>query len=256
MGSPSSVAAARFAVVGRAVAGLGARLLSRGGDDAFQFCIKADANDAPALGLNARPLVQRGAIHGRVVGQLGGLDEPGPRLLFGDVAGVDRRAVRGVSPALGGGQHFEGVARRPPRLVFLNQPGLLHLRDEPPSGERVAVKMLFGQVFVGHGSIEPHVGDGRAGPFHAGAAWAVARLGLLRARVVFPTMAGPLVAGPVLAGGVVVAWRAWSRLARSRLVIRRRVRARRLGRRRRGRRGVLSKEIQPVKHGDCLTADA
>ena len=75
----------------------------------------------------------------------------------------------------------------------------------------------------------------------------VARLGCLRARVVFPTMAGPL-AGPVLGGGVVavLAPCPWSRLARVRLVIRRRVRARRPGRRR-----VLSKEIEAVKHGDA-----
>ena len=53
-----------------------------------------------------------GAIHGRVVGQLSGLDEPGPRLLLGDVAGVDRRALRGVSPAFGRGEDLERVAFR------------------------------------------------------------------------------------------------------------------------------------------------
>ena len=86
--------------------------------------------------------------------------------------------------------------------------------------------MCVGQISVGHGSIEPHVGDGRAGAFRAGAVWAVAR-------VVFPTMAGPL-AGPVLGRGVVavLAPCPWSRLARVRPLIRRRVRARRPGRRR------------------------
>ena len=109
--------------VGRAVAALGARLLRRGGDGRFQFGVDADAGDASALGLDALPLVQRGAIHGRVVRQLGGLHEPGPRLLLGDVAGVDRRAVRGLSPACRGGQHRKRVAAGPGRLVFLNQPG-------------------------------------------------------------------------------------------------------------------------------------
>ena len=243
--------------VGRAVAALGARLLRGGGDVRFQFGVDADAGDSSALGLDARPLVQRGAIHGRVVRQLGRLHDAAPRPLLGDVAGVDRRAVRGVSPALRGGQHCEGVALRPDRLVFLNQPGVLHLRHQAPGGVGVAVKMLCGQVCVGHGSIHPHVGDRRAGAFGTGTPGLVARLGLLRAGVVFPTMAGPL-AGPVLGGGVVavLAPCPWSRLARVRLVIRRRVRARRPGRRRRGRRGVLSKEIQPVKHGGRLTADA
>ena len=88
---------ASFASCGRAVAALGARLLRRGGDaSAFSSASMPDAGHAPALSLDARPLVQRGAIHGRVMGQLGGLDEPGPRLLLGDVAGVDRRPLRGI----------------------------------------------------------------------------------------------------------------------------------------------------------------
>ena len=73
------------------------------------------------------------------------------------------------------------------------------------------------------------------------------------ARVVFPAMAGPLVAVSVVGGGVVavLARCACSRLVRVRPLIRRRVLARRLGCRRRGRRGVLSKEIEAVKHGDA-----
>ena len=252
MGSPKLLGGGAFRVVGRAVAARGARLLRRRGDHGFQFGVDADARDTPALGLDARPLVERGAVHGRVVGQLGRLDEPGPRLLFGYVAGVYRRPVRGALAALGGGQHLEGVATGPGRLVFLNQPGADHVVHAAPGGVGVAVKMFVGQVFVGHGSIQPHVGDGRAGPLGAGAPVPVARVGLLRAGGVFPPMAGPLVAGPVLAGvwWVVMAWRAWSRL-----VIRRGVRARRLGRPRRGCRGLLTKEIQPVKHGHRLAAD-
>ena len=247
MGSPSSVAAARFAA-SAARSPPSARAFSVAvATSRFQFGVDADAGDASALGLDALPLVQRGAIHGRVVRQLGGLHEPSPRLLFGDVAGVDRRAVRGLSPACRGGQHRKRVAAGPGRLVFLDEPGALHLRHQSAGREWVAVKMCVGQVCVGHGSIQPHVGDGIAGAFGTGAACAVARLGFPRARVVFPTMAGPL-AGPVLAGGVVRAARAWSRL-----VIGCRVRARRPGRR---RRRVLAPEIPRIKHGDRLAADA
>ena len=82
-----------FCVVGRAVAALGSRLLRRGGDEGFQFGVDAHANDAPAFGLDARPLVQRGAVHGRVVRQLGRLHDAAPRPLLRVEAGVERRAT-------------------------------------------------------------------------------------------------------------------------------------------------------------------
>ena len=117
---PEVVRGCAFRLVGRAVAALGARLLRRGGDGRFQFGVDANAHDAPALGLDARPLVQRCAIHGRVMRQLGRFDEAGPRLLLGDVAGVYRRPLRGVLPECGRGEHCERVAFRPGRFVFLN----------------------------------------------------------------------------------------------------------------------------------------
>ena len=107
--------------------------------------LAASATKAPPqLGLDARPFVQRGAVHSRVVRQLGRLHDAAPRPLLGRVAGVDRRTVRGVSAALGGGQHCEGVAAGPSRFVFLNQPGAAHLRHQAPGGVGVAVKMLCG----------------------------------------------------------------------------------------------------------------
>ena len=183
---PEVVRGCALRLGGRAVAALGARPLGRGGDRRFQFGVNANAHDAPALGLDARPLVQRGAVHGRVMRQLGGLYNAAPRLLLGDVAGVHRRALGGVPPAFGRGEDRERVAFRPGRLVFLDQPGADHVIDAAPGGVGVAVKMCVGQVCVGHGSIEPHVGDGRAGAFGTGAPGLVARLGCLRARVVFP----------------------------------------------------------------------
>ena len=155
---PEVVRGCALRLVGRAVAALGARLLGRGGDNLFEFGIEPDAGHAPALGLDARPLVQRGAVHGRVMRQLGGLHNAAPRLLLGDVAGVDRRALCGVSPTFGRGEHVEALALRPGRLVFLDQPGADHVVDAAPGGVGVAVKMLVGQVCVGHGAIEPHVG--------------------------------------------------------------------------------------------------
>ena len=56
-GEPELLGGGGFGCLGGAVATLGARLLGRGGDKAFQFGIKADAHDAPAVGLDARPLV-------------------------------------------------------------------------------------------------------------------------------------------------------------------------------------------------------
>ena len=66
---------------------------------------------------------------------------PLPRLLLGDVAGVDRRALGGVSPAFGRGEHGEAPALRPGRLVFLDQPGADQVIDAAPGGVGVAVKM-------------------------------------------------------------------------------------------------------------------
>ena len=194
----------------RAVAALGARLLGRGGDNLFEFGIEPDAGHAPARGLDARPLAERGAVHGRVMRQLGGLHHAAPRLLLGDVAGVDRRALGGVSPAFGRGEDRERLPGRPGRLVFLDQPGADHVIDAAPGGVGVAVKMLVGQVCVGHGAIEPHVGHRIARAFGPAAARPVARLGIVRAGVVFPPMAGGAclrvgrraVAGPLLAGPV------------------------------------------------------
>ena len=82
--------------------------------------------------------------------------------------------------------------------------------DAAPGGVGMAVKMLVGQVCVGHGAIEPHVGHRIARAFGPAAARTVARLGVLRARGVFPPMAGGAclrvgrraVAGPLLAGPV------------------------------------------------------
>ena len=205
--------AALRSIVRPAVAALGARLLGRGGDNLFEFGIEPDARHAPTLGLDARPLVQRGAVHGRVMGQFGGFHQSGPRLLLGDVAGVDRRALCSVSPAFGRGEHVEALALRPGRLVFLDQPGADHVVDAAPGGVGVAVKMLVGQVCVGHGAIEPHVGHRIARACGPAAARPVARLGVVRARGVFPPMAGGaclrvgLRAGfaRVLAGGIILA---------------------------------------------------
>ena len=144
-----------FRGVGRAVAVLGARRLSRGGDAALEFGVQADADHAPARGLDARPLAERGAVHGRVVRQLGRLDQSGPGLLRGGVAGVQRRAVRGLSAAFGGGQHREGVARRPGRLVFLDHPVADHAAHGAARGVRVRVVVLLADVLVGHGAIHP-----------------------------------------------------------------------------------------------------
>ena len=213
MGSPSSWAAARFAS-SAARSPPSARAFSVAvATTAFSSAsMRTRVTRPPSASMRAR---SSSAARYTAVSwdSSAGLTMPGPRPLLRVEAGVYRRAVRGVSAALGRGQHLEGVALRPGRLVFLNQPGLLHLRHHPPGGERVAVKMLFGQVCVGHGSIEPHVGDCRAGPLGAGAPGPVARVGLLRAGGVFPPMAGPLVAVPVPAVGwwVVMAWRAWSR---------------------------------------------
>ena len=106
------------------------------------------------------------------------------------MAGVDRRALGGVSPAFGRGEDLERLAGRPGRLVFLDQPGADHVIDAAPGGVGVAVKMLVGQVCVGHGAIEPHVGHRIARAFGPAAARPVARLGVVRAGVVFPPMAG------------------------------------------------------------------
>ena len=66
--------------------------------------------------------------------------------------------------------------------------------------------MPVGEVCVGHGSIEPHVGERISLAFGDTAARPLAHLGVLLAGVVFPTMAGPrLVAGPVLASRAVLA---------------------------------------------------
>ena len=102
------------------------------------------------------------------------------------------------------------VAFRPGRLVFLDQPGADHVVDAAPGGVGVPVKMLVGQVCVGHGAIEPHVGHRIARAYGPAAARPVARLGVVRARGVFPPMAGGAclrvgrraVAGPFLAGPV------------------------------------------------------
>ena len=263
-GEPELGRGGALRVVGRAVAARGARLLRCFGDDAFQFCIKADANHAPALGLDARPLAERGAVHGRVVRQLGRLDQSGPCLLLGDVAGVQRRAVRGVSAALGGGQHRKGVPLRPGRLVFLKQPGAHHAVHRAARDVRVRVVMFVADVLVRDGAIHPHVGDGIAVAVGAGAPGA----GLRLARVVLPSMAGPLRAGPVLAARVAgvqagraffpaggLTWRAWSSRVLARLVSGRRVVPRRL-RGRLGRRSLAPQNIGTVKHGDRLAADA
>ena len=119
-----------------------------------------------------------------------GLHNAAPRLLLGDVAArVDRRALGGVSPAFGRGEHFEALAGRPGRLVFLDQPGADHVIDAAPGGVGVAVKMLVGQVCVRHGAIEPHVGHRIARACGPAAARPVVRLGVVRARGVFPPMA-------------------------------------------------------------------
>ena len=125
--------------------GAGLGCLGRGGDDALEFGVKADANHASALGLDARPLVQR-------------------------------RAVRGVATALRGGQLLKRVARRSGRLVFLNQPGAHHASDGAPRDVRVIVVVPLGEVRVRHGAIHPHVGDGIAVAVGAGAPVAGLRL--------------------------------------------------------------------------------
>ena len=150
-GEPKLLGGCAFRLAGRAVAALGARPLGRGGDGRFQFGVDANAHDAPALGLDARPLVQCGAVHGRVMGQLGGLHDAAPRLLLGDVAGVFAE--------FGCREHSKGIAFRPGRLVFLDEPDADHVVHRAARGVRVGVKMPLGEVCVGHGSIEPHVGD-------------------------------------------------------------------------------------------------
>ena len=104
MGSPSSWAAARFAS-SAARSPPAARAFSVAlATTAFSSASMRTRGDAPALGLDARPLVERGAVHGRVVGQLGRLHDAAPRPLLRVEAGVYRRALRGVSAAFGGGQ--------------------------------------------------------------------------------------------------------------------------------------------------------
>ena len=127
--------------------------------------------------------------------QLGRLDQSGPGLLLGGVAGVQRRTVRGLSAALRDGQHLEGLALRPGRLVFLDHPVADHAAHGAARGVRVRVVVLLADVRVGHGAIHPHVGDGIA--VAVGAAAPV--LGPRLARGVLASMAGPLRAGPVLA---------------------------------------------------------
>ena len=70
-----------------------------------------------------------------------------------DLAGVDGRALRGVPPAFGRGEDFEGAAFRPGRLVLLNQPDADHVIDHPPGGVGVGVKMPFGEIRVRHGAV-------------------------------------------------------------------------------------------------------
>ena len=222
----------------------------------FQFGVKADAGDAPAVGLEARPLVQRGAVHGRVVRQLGGFHQAGPRLLLGDVAGLDGRMLAGLAAEVGGGQDREAVARWPLRVVFLDEPRADQVIHRAARGVGVAVKVVVGQVGVGHGAIQRHVRHGLAFAVGDRAARGVA-IAVLRARRVFPPMAGgaglrvgPLAAGRLLPGPAVT-WRAGSSRDLARQVL---VPCRRLGRR--GRRRVLSPEqIGTVTHGDPRPAD-
>ena len=89
------------------------------------------------------------------------------------------------SAALRGGQHLKRVALRPGRLVFLNQPGADHPVHRPARDVRVIVVVLLGEVFVRHGAVHPHVGDGVAVAVGAGAPVA----GLRLARVVLASVA-------------------------------------------------------------------
>ena len=201
-GGPSACAAVRFA---------SSAARSPPSARAFSVAVATVAFSSASMRTRTtRPLVQRGAIHGRVMGQFGGLHDAAPRLLLGDVAGVDRRVLCSVSPAFGRGEYLERVAFRPGRLVSLDQPGADHVVDAAPGGVGVAVKMLVGQVCVGHGAIEPHVGHRIARACGPAAARPVARLGVGRARGVFPPMAG----GACLRSGV-ARWPARSWRARS-----------------------------------------
>ena len=173
-GGPSACAAVRFA---------SSAARSPPSARAFSVAVATVAFSSASMRTRTtRPLVQRGAIHGRVMGQFGGLHDAAPRLLLGDVAGVDRRVLCSVSPAFGRGEYLERVAFRPGRLVSLDQPGADHVVDAAPGGVGVAVKMLVGQVCVGHGAIEPHVGHRIARACGPAAARPVARLGVGRAR--------------------------------------------------------------------------